>query len=89
MESNILQGDCREHLPNLQDESIDCIITDPPYSGLQSKSRGDGRFSQDEHHIEYDDMSERAFLLFVITLPFLLNIASMIEVFLNIHNLDI
>jgi len=66
MEVNqVYQGDCREWLNSLPDESIDCFITDPPYSGLNSKSRGNGRFSQDEHHIEYDDMSERAFLLFI------------------------
>jgi DNA modification methylase len=28
---NILQGDCRELLANLKDNSIDSIVTDPPY----------------------------------------------------------
>jgi len=57
--------DCLEGMKQLPDESIDLIVTDPPYSGLQSKSRGSGRFSQAEHHIDFDDMTERAFLLFI------------------------
>jgi site-specific DNA-methyltransferase (adenine-specific) len=65
METNkIYQGECMDLLKELKDEEVDCIIIDPPYSGLQAKSRGD-RFSQAEHHIDYDDMSERAFLLFI------------------------
>ena len=56
---------CLETMSRMPDNFIDCIITDPPYSGLQAKSRGDGRFRQTEHHIEFDDMSERAFLLFI------------------------
>ena len=31
MSVRVLQGDCREVLGTLQDQSIDCIITDPPY----------------------------------------------------------
>ena len=63
--NRIYNMDCLEGMKEMQDNSINCIITDPPYSGLQSKSRGDGRFSQEEHHIDYDDLSERAFLLFL------------------------
>ena len=66
MESKITHGDCRDYLPKLKDESIDCIITDPPYSGLVNKSKANGgRFTKDINHIEFDDMSERAFLLFM------------------------
>ena len=57
--------DCLEGMREIPDKSVDLVITDPPYSGLQAKSRGDGRFSQEDHHIDYDDMSERAFLLFI------------------------
>jgi|TARA_R100000501_G_C2613730_1_gene107694 DNA modification methylase len=57
--------DCLEGMKKMEDNSVDCIITDPPYSGLNSKSRGKGRFSQDKHHIAFDDMSERSFLLFI------------------------
>lgn len=64
MENRIIQGDCRDLLAQLKDESIDCIITDPPYSGLNSKGKGN-RFNQEDNLIEYDDMSERAFLLFI------------------------
>lgn len=30
-----------ELLKELKDGEVDCIIIDPPYSGLQAKSRGD------------------------------------------------
>lgn len=64
MELNkIYNEDCLETLNRMEDESIDCVITDPPYSGLTSKSKN-GRFSNN-CHIEMDDMSERAFLLFM------------------------
>lgn len=66
MELNkIYNGDCLEIMKTFPDKSVDLIVTDPPYSGLNSKSRGDGRFSQQEYHIEFDDMSERAFLMFI------------------------
>ena len=67
MESKIIRGDCREHLREMQDDSVDCIITDPPYSGLvnKAKSGNGGRFSREHNHIHFDDMSERAFLLFM------------------------
>ena len=31
----IIQGDCREKLKELPDESVDCIVTSPPYWGLR------------------------------------------------------
>src|SRR5690606_7159455 len=31
----ILQGDCREVLKTLPDESVDCCVTSPPYLGLR------------------------------------------------------
>ena len=66
MEINkIYNEDCLETLNRMEDNSVDCVITDPPYSGLMAKSRSGGRFDQSEHHIEFDDMSERAFLLFI------------------------
>ena len=66
MEINkIYNEDCLETLNRMADNSVDCVITDPPYSGLVSKSKGTGRFANTDNHIEYDDMSERAFLLFV------------------------
>lgn len=66
MEINkIYNEDCLETLNRMSDSSVDCIITDPPYSGLSSKSKGGNRFAGDKYHIEMDDMSERAFLLFM------------------------
>jgi len=32
---NILQGDAREVLPTLPDESVQCVVTSPPYWGLR------------------------------------------------------
>ena len=61
----LFNEDCLQTLSRFEDNSIDCVITDPPYSGLTSKSKGTGRFANDDNHIEFDDMSERAFLLFV------------------------
>lgn len=36
MSVRILQGDCRDILPTLPSESVDCIVTSPPYWGLRS-----------------------------------------------------
>lgn len=65
--NRIFNEDCVLTLAGMQDDSIDCVITDPPYSGLVAKSRSEngGRFDQADHHIDFDDMSERAFLLFI------------------------
>ena len=32
---NFLQGDCREVLRTLPDESVHCVVTSPPYWGLR------------------------------------------------------
>ena len=32
---NIIQGDCKEKLKELPNESVDCIVTSPPYWGLR------------------------------------------------------
>jgi DNA modification methylase len=34
-QDQVVHGDCREHLPRLRAESVDLVVTDPPY-GLQS-----------------------------------------------------
>lgn len=36
MSVQILQGDCREVLKTLEAESVDCVVTSPPYYGLRS-----------------------------------------------------
>jgi len=35
MKNTILQGDVRERLKDIPDESIDCVVTSPPYWGLR------------------------------------------------------
>jgi len=46
LETNkIYQGDCMELLKEIPNESIDCIITDPPYGINKSKIIGDEDFS--------------------------------------------
>ena len=67
MELNkIYNEDCLDTLNRMEDNSVDCVITDPPFSGAINKAKNGTRMLQDEgNHIEYDDMSERAFLLFV------------------------
>ena len=34
----IYHGDCREILPQLPDKSVDLVLSDPPYVGLESKT---------------------------------------------------
>ena len=35
MSVRVLQGDCRDVLKTLPDESVDCVVTSPPYFGLR------------------------------------------------------
>ena len=35
MTVNILTGDCRDILPTLPDQSVNCCVTSPPYWGLR------------------------------------------------------
>ena len=61
MESKIIHGDAMEEIKNLLDDSVDCIIVDPPFSGNNSKAKKGhtGRFQNSL--IMYDDFTERAF----------------------------
>ena len=36
MSVTILNGDCREVLKGMADESVNCCVTSPPYWGLRS-----------------------------------------------------
>lgn len=64
MELNMLYNmDCMEGMKEFPDKYFDLVIIDPPYSGLNSKSRGNGRYAG--HHIPFDDMSERVFYKFI------------------------
>ncbi len=40
MENKIIQGDCLEIMKNIPDKSIDMILTDIPYDGVNRKSNG-------------------------------------------------
>jgi DNA modification methylase len=42
MNLDILNGDCLEMMATLADESVDCVVTSPPYWGLRDYG-GDGR----------------------------------------------
>lgn len=35
MSYQVLVGDCRQHLKRIETESVDCVITSPPYFGLR------------------------------------------------------
>ena len=40
METNLLQGDCLELLAQIPDNSVDLIVTDPPYQIDNTKAGG-------------------------------------------------
>ncbi len=42
MNIDILNGDCLEMMATLPDESVDCVVTSPPYWGLRDYG-GNGR----------------------------------------------
>jgi len=44
MENKIIHGDCRQILKQIPNDSIDCIITDPPYM-ISQKGKSIGRKS--------------------------------------------
>lgn len=50
----ILTGDCREILPTLEAESIDCCITSPPYLGLRDYDNPNQIGSEDtiDHYVQ-------------------------------------
>lgn len=46
--SRLFQGDCREQLNNIQDNTIDFIITSPPYWDMLKKTRGNSNSQHKE-----------------------------------------
>lgn len=68
----LYQGDCLKLLPTLPDESVDAVITDPPYSsgGLSSSARAampSKKYVQDNRKLQYpdfygDNKDQRAYL---------------------------
>lgn len=63
MKVEIKNKDCLEGMRELKDNSVDCILTDPPYSGNSCSGKEGGRFAN--FHIEFNDLSERAFYKFI------------------------
>ena len=55
----LIQGDCLEYLKSLDDNSIDVVVTDPPYgigeAAGKNKSRGKLAISQDYGNKDWDD----------------------------------
>lgn len=55
----LIKGDCRQYLPSLEAESIDCILTDPPY-GVNADKFGD--MADTKHN--YVDSWENALVVY-------------------------
>ena len=45
----VMQGDCREVLKKLPDNSVDSVVTDPPYDLLQASRGGSGRSNEPDN----------------------------------------
>ena len=43
----VLAGDCLESMQRIQDKSINCCVTSPPYYGLRSYLPGKVKLKQD------------------------------------------
>jgi len=64
--NKIHNADFREVANLIEDNSIDCSIVDPPFSGNSNKTNTGTRLNQNNgNYIDYDDMSERIFLKFM------------------------
>ena len=60
--STIVNGDCLEALKNIPDNSIDLIITDPPYNlGRFMKGRGTNLKKMRENHFAYSGWDDLEF----------------------------
>ena len=54
MSVRILQGDCRDVLKTLPDESVHCVVTSPPYFGLRDYGVA-GQIGLEDQPDEYCD----------------------------------
>jgi len=50
--ANIFYGDCLDVLPTLAKESVNCVVTSPPYYGLRDYGE-QGQLGQEDHPTEY------------------------------------
>lgn len=41
-------GDCRDILARLPDESVDCVVTSPPYLGMRTYGGLDGEIGSED-----------------------------------------
>ena len=68
---DIIQGDCMEVMKGIEDNTIDCIVTSPPYNkkGLSGKVKP-GNQVWKSFNIDYnsygDDMSEQEYMLWMV-----------------------
>lgn len=53
MSIQFLQGDCLEVLKTLPSESVNCVVTSPPYFNLRSYSGGDAEIGREETPDQY------------------------------------
>ena len=58
--SQIIQGDVRTSLGTLEDASIDCVVTSPPYYGLRNYGV-DGQIGLESTIDEYVDTMVKVF----------------------------
>ena len=65
----LYHGDCFEVMSNLEDDSITCVITDPPYTDYvhknakSNRNKGHGNQAIDFHHFSTENL-DKAFLEF-------------------------
>ena len=60
--ANILHGDCLDVLPTLAKESINCVVTSPPYYGLRDYGE-QGQLGQEDLPTEYIEKMVEVFRL--------------------------
>lgn len=64
--NKVYNMDCSDGLQQIDDETIDLVILDPPYSSGQVHKTHNGRFNQNKGSlIKFDDLSERGFTIFI------------------------
>jgi len=58
MINKIIQGDCLEVMKTLEDNSIDCIITSPPYNKHSANRKCGKTDSWQKANIDYGDFKD-------------------------------
>ena len=57
MTTNLMQGDCLERMKEMTDNSVDCVVTSPPYN-LNKRSSGGGSSKMSYEGWYFDEMPE-------------------------------